>query len=236
MCIVICIITYLQEVLSAVKFKAVLFDLDGTLLDTLQDIAISTNNALLRLGYPGHATETYKSFIGDGREELARRALPEKKRNPVMVNKLVALINEEYTAHWEDNTALYPGISDMLDTLTEKGIALTVLSNKAHEFTALMVSRLLAQWQFAIVRGALPDVAKKPDPLAAINIAEELGIPSSEFIYLGDSDIDMKTAIGAGMYPVGALWGFRSADELRSGGAKKLVKEPGDLLRLIKGK
>ncbi len=110
---------------------------------------------------------------------------------------------------------------------------MTVLSNKAHDLTEMMVSRMLARWHFEMVLGALPSIPKKPDPAAALQIARQLALSPSEFIYLGDSDVDMKTASAAGMYPVGALWGFRSADELQAGGAKALIAQPLDLLRLI---
>ena len=215
------------------SFRAVLFDLDGTLLDTLKDIAESTNTALSRLGFPPHKVDAYRYFIGDGREVLAFRALPEKHRDPAMVDKLEALINTEYDSHWADNTRPYPGITDLLDSLSKRGVRMTVLSNKAHRFTELEVSSLLARWHFDVVMGASSEIPKKPDPSTAILIANQIGIPPSEFIYLGDSDIDMKTALAAGMYPVGALWGFRSADELLSSGALALVKKPLELLRLI---
>ncbi|HEX9896232.1 MAG TPA: HAD family hydrolase [Dehalococcoidales bacterium] len=215
------------------SFRAVLFDLDGTLLDTLADIAESTNTALIRLGFRPHKVDAYRYFIGDGREALAYRALPEGHRDPTTVAKVVTLINTEYDFHWADNTHPYPGIADLLDSLSMRDIKMTVLSNKAHRFTEMMVSSMLARWHFDMIVGASPEVPKKPDPTTAILIANQVGIPPSEFIYLGDSDIDMKTAVAAGMYPVGALWGFRSANELLSGGALALVKEPGELLRLI---
>ena len=215
------------------SFRAVLFDLDGTLLNTLKDIAESTNMALSRLGFPPHELDAYRYFIGDGREALAFRALPEEHRDPVTVDKMVTLINTEYDFHWADNTHPYQGITDLLDSLSVIGIKMTILSNKAHRFTELMVSRMLSRWHFDMVVGALPDIPKKPDPATAILIANQIGIPPSEFIYLGDSDIDMKTALAAGMYPVGALWGFRSSHELLSGGALVLIKQPGELLHLI---
>lgn len=214
-------------------YKAVLFDLDGTLLDTLKDIANSANKALLLLGFPPHKLEAYKHFVGDGREILAIRTLPEHCRDPITVSKLSASISEEYSKHCADSTHPYPGVPELLNTLTINNIKMAILSNKPHSFAEIMVSKLLLPWHFDIVVGALPSLPRKPDPTAALQISRRLGIRSSEFLYLGDSDIDMKTATAAGMYPVGALWGFRSADELLAGGAKKLIGYPTDLLSLL---
>jgi len=215
------------------KYSAVLFDLDGTLLDTLKDIADSANSALGYSGFPQHEIEAYKYFIGDGREALAIRALPEHHRNKVTVGKLITYINEEYSKRWANNTHPYQGVSDLLDALTSIGIKMAILSNKPHNLTELMVSRLLPQWQFELVVGALPSVPKKPDPTAALQIARQLNIRTLEFLYLGDSDIDMKTATAADMYPIGALWGFRTADELLASGARALIQQPTDLLHLL---
>jgi phosphoglycolate phosphatase len=216
-----------------VRYTAVLFDLDGTLLDTLRDIADATNRALGNLGFPPHETEAYKYFIGEGREALAYHALAAPHRDAATVDRLLAGINEEYERCWADHTLPYPGITGLLDELAARGISLAVLSNKAHDLTQMMVSGLLADWRFAAVTGALPSVPKKPDPAAALRIAHFLGILPAEFIYLGDSAIDMKTATGAGMHPVGAAWGFRTVDELLDGGAKAIIKRPVELLRLL---
>ncbi len=215
------------------KHSAVLFDLDGTLLDTLRDIADSVNGALSHLGFPQYEVEAYKYFIGDGRETLAIRALPQHHRDAVTVGKLITYIDEEYSERWANNTRPYHGIPELLDALTNSGIKMTILSNKPHSFTELMVSRLLTQWRFEFVVGALPSVPKKPDPTAALQIARQLNIRPVEFLYLGDTDVDMKTATAADMYPIGALWGFRTADELLSGGAKVLIRQPTDLLHLL---
>ncbi|MBI4289236.1 MAG: HAD family hydrolase [Chloroflexi bacterium] len=215
------------------NYKAVLFDLDGTLLDTLRDIAVSTNRALGCFGFPPHSLEAYKYFIGDGREALALRALPEHQRDAATLSRLVARMGEEYAAHWADNTCPYEGVPELLDALTARGVAMSILSNKPNDFTELMTSRLLGRWHFQIVAGALPDVPRKPSPAAALDIARRLSLKPGEFLYVGDSDIDMKTAVAAGMHPVGATWGFRTPDELLAGGAKDLIERPGDLLELM---
>jgi len=215
------------------KYKAVLFDLDGTLLNTLQDIADSVNKGLHSLGFPQHEVEDYKALVGEGREVLALRALPENHQDTVIVEKLLAHINEEYAKHWADNTRPYDGIPELLDGLMANRVKMAVLSNKADDLTKMQISTILTKWHFAVVVGAQPSLPKKPDPTAALQIAKQLDISPSDFLYLGDSGIDMKTANRASMYPVGALWGFRSADELLADGAGTLIKHPPELLSLL---
>jgi phosphoglycolate phosphatase len=211
----------------------VLFDLDGTLLYTLKDIADSVNQALGYLGLPPHQLNAYKYFVGDGRQALAIRALPENQRDTATVGKLVDYIDNEYSKRWADNTLPYEGVTDLLDALTAKRIRLAILSNKPHDITQIMVSKLLGKWQFEAVVGAQSSLPKKPDPSAALQIARRLNIPPPQFLYLGDSDIDMKTATAADMYPVGVLWGYRTAQELLTNGARKLIEQPADLLQLL---
>ena len=214
-------------------YRAVLFDLDGTLLDTLQDIADSVNIALAQLGFPQHEVEAYKYFVGDGRVALATRALPKDCRDQLSVDRLSASIEIEYSKRWANNTRAYDGIPNMLQSLADLGIKMAILSNKPQDSTEETVSRLLSHWRFEIVLGAQPSIPMKPDPTSALQIARRLNIPPAEFLYLGDTDVDMKTAAAAGMYPVGALWGFRTADELLAGGARELIQYPTDLLRLL---
>jgi len=182
---------------------------------------------------PQHNTEAYKMLVGEGREVLAKLALPDKHRDDVTVQKLLEYINEEYDTHWADNTRPYPGIPELLDDLTAKDIKMAVLSNKADDLTKMNVSKMLSRWRFAMIVGANPSVPNKPNPTAALQIAKQLDISPPQFLYLGDSGIDMETANRAGMYPVGALWGFRSANELLAAGAKTLIKQPGELLNYL---
>jgi phosphoglycolate phosphatase len=210
-----------------------LFDLDGTLLDTLQDVADSVNYGLAGLHFPLHSTEAYKSFIGEGRDLLVRRALPAANRDDATAQKVLDAVNAYYLIHWADNTIPYPGVPELLDTLIAKGIKIAVLSNKADDLTGMCVTRLLSRWRFSMVAGSKPSVPNKPDPTSALLIAAQLEISPAEFIYLGDSDIDMKTANGAGMYALGAGWGFRSTPELLDAGAKAVIKYPGELLQYL---
>ncbi|MFC1943868.1 HAD family hydrolase [Chloroflexota bacterium] len=215
------------------KYRGVLFDLDGTLLDTLQDIADSVNEALSSLGLSGHEVEAYKNFVGDGIDVLAVRALPDNHRDANTVTRLIGCLNENYSKRWAINTVLYHGVANLLDELTIRNIKMAILSNKPHEFTEVMVSTILSRWHFEAVVGNSSSVAKKPDPTAALRITQQLVIDPTEFLYLGDSGVDMKTAIATNMYPVGALWGFRSAEELLSSGAKALIEYPNDLLAFL---
>lgn len=215
------------------KFKAILFDLDGTLLDTIDDLSNSMNAVLERKGFPTHGTEAYKYFIGDGIRNLVIRALPEDNRTEAMVDQCLAGMKEEYGKRWDEKTKPYEGIPELLDALQAKGIRMTILSNKADEFTRLVVDKLLPRWEFDVVFGERPSVPKKPDPAGAIEISRMLRIPAQEFLYLGDTHVDMRTANAAGMYAVGALWGFRKADELVEGGAKVLIPKPETLLDLL---
>jgi phosphoglycolate phosphatase len=216
-----------------VKFKAVLFDLDGTLLDTLQDLSDSMNAALHQLGFPGHDAETCKYFIGDGMEKFAFRALPENYRDETTVVNCTAAMRDEYSRRWARKTRPYPGIPDLLDGLNTRNLKMAILSNKPDDSTKTMVAALLARWKFNPVEGARSDLPKKPDPTLALQICQELDVPAPEILYLGDTATDMKTARAAGMFPVGALWGFRTAEELEAAGAEVLVDHPTEVLQLL---
>lgn len=214
-------------------YKAVLFDLDGTLLDTLEDLADSMNLVLARLGCPQHDVAAYKYYVGDGVKALVLRALPPDRRDEATVRQCIAAMRQEYGKRWAYKTRPYPGIPELLDTLTQRGIKTAILSNKPDATTQLVVAKLLPRWRFDAVVGQRDSVPLKPDPTAALHIAQTLGLEPTQFIYLGDTGTDMKTACAAGMYPVGALWGFRTADELTANGAKALIKTPLELLKLL---
>ena len=219
---------------SSIKFRAVLFDLDGTLLDTLQDLAHSMNIVLQRFGFASHPLEAYKYFVGDGMATLVRRTLPEPQRNQeATVAACLASMIETYREHWMEQTRPYPGIPELLDQLSAKNLKLSVLSNKPDDFTRMMVERLLPRWHFEWVFGERPNVARKPDPGGALEIARRSGVPPEAFAYLGDTATDMITANAAGMYAVGVLWGFRPAGELTANGADTLISKPAELLELL---
>jgi phosphoglycolate phosphatase len=215
------------------RFEAAVFDLDGTLLDTLDDLADSMNRVLARQGLPAHETPRYRYFVGDGLRKMVERVLPGDERSPETVERLMAAMRDEYGRHWADKTRPYVGIAEMLDGLTQRGIRMSVLSNKPDEFTKLCVERLLAGRRFEVVRGVVPGGPVKPDPAGAIAISREMGVPADRFFYLGDTATDMRTARAAGMYAVGALWGFRDHTELLESGASAVARQPADVLPLL---
>jgi phosphoglycolate phosphatase len=215
-------------------YKAVLFDLDGTLLDTLEDLGDSMNAVLSARGFPLHPIPSFSEFVGDGVENLVRRALPPgERRDEGLVSELVPLMRREYAGRWKAKTKPYRGIPEMLKALSARGLRLAVLSNKPHPATVEVVAHFFPASTFDAVLGARPGVPIKPDPGAALEVSRQLGIPASAFLYLGDTNTDMKTALEARMYAVGVLWGFRGAEELRSSGAQALIKDPGELLSLL---
>jgi phosphoglycolate phosphatase len=211
----------------------VLFDLDGTLLDTLDDLADSTNAALAQLGFPPHPLDAYRYFVGDGVTNLILRTLPEAHRDEATVARTVDLMRRIYGEHWADKTMPYPGVPELLDALAERGVKMAVLSNKPDDSTKLCVAKLLPNWRFDAVIGASKAVPPKPDLAGVRQIVAKLGVPVEQFLYLGDTNTDMQTANAAGMFAVGALWGFRPAEELREAGARVLIERPGDLLGLL---
>jgi phosphoglycolate phosphatase len=215
------------------KYKAVIFDLDGTLLDTLEDIADSMNSVLGKLGHPVHDTEAYKYFVGDGFRILAKRTLPENCQDEGYIDQAYMKVRDEYLKRWADKTKPYAGISEMLDGFTSAGLKLAVLSNKSDDFAKLMIKKLLPSWEFDPVFGERKGIPKKPDPAGALEIADILGVKRDECLYLGDTGVDMLTASAAGMFAVGVLWGFRKADELLANGAAVLINKPQEALSLI---
>jgi phosphoglycolate phosphatase len=215
------------------KFQAAIFDLDGTLLDTLADIADAMNAALERMGFPGHETTAYRYLTGDGVRAMAERSLPETTKDETTVAACIQEFRSEYADRWGTKTRPYPGITGLLTDLAQRRMKLSVLSNKLDEFTRQAVWDFLPGFEFIFIIGAKPDLPAKPDPAGALLIARGLRIPPVHIIYLGDTGVDMQTAVRAGMFPVGALWGFRDEGELREHGAKALIGSPRELLGLI---
>lgn len=212
------------------RFKSLMFDLDGTLLDSLTDLGQSMNTVLNQMGFRGHPLDAYRHFIGDGLKALVRRALPPECDSDALVADAFEAMQNEYAARWFENTRPYAGIDALLEHCERKKLKLAVLSNKPHRFACTMVSALLPRPNFELVWGARSLYAPKPDPAGALAAAAELGEHPADIIYLGDSPMDMQAAGSAGMYAVGVLWGFRSAEELIAAGARVLVRRPADLL------
>ncbi len=215
------------------KFEGVIFDLDGTLLDTLDDLADSMNSVLQQLNFPVHPTEKYRYFVGDGMRQLARRVLPAEIINDELLETTIQLMSEEYNKHWNVKSKPYQGMEELLDQLTATGVKLAVLSNKPDPFTKMMVPVLLPRCSFYPVLGARAGVPVKPDPQSALEIAQIWGISQDKILYVGDTATDMKTANAAGMSAVGAAWGFRTVEELLNSGARAIIHHPLELLPLL---
>jgi len=212
---------------------AVIFDLDGTLFDSLGDIAESINLMLDDRGYPRCEPEDFKEMVGDGMEKLVERALPEHARTP----ELIAICVEEYRAHydrhWNVQTTIYLGINELLASLRAQGFKLGVISNKAHRFTVPMTEHFFGMGTFDAVLGQRNEVPRKPAPDGAMEMATALGVPFASCAYVGDSGVDMKFGVNAGMRRIGVRWGFRSDEELLASGAEVLVSHPREILDFI---
>ncbi len=212
--------------------KAVIFDLDGTLLDTLQDLCDSGNAVLAAHGHPTHSKEDYKTFIGDGMMSLVRAIFPEghKPETDAECDAMLSEYREAYGRNWTNTTKPFPGIGELLSELERREIPIGVLSNKGHDFTVKCVEEFLSQWKWTAIFGHRDGFEKKPHPSGAIEVAGLMGIAPEDCCYVGDSDVDMFTAKNAGMYAVGVNWGFRSVEELRSAGSDVILEIPGQLL------
>lgn len=215
------------------NYRAAIFDLDGTLLNTLRDITDAVNHVLAERHFPVHTVREVQEFVGDGARMLVTRALPERARRVNIIEECLAAFQVEYGHSWKRTTMPYPGVPEMLDTLTLWRFKMAVLSNKPHEFTERCVAELLSRWDFDEVMGQREGVPLKPEPAAALDIARRLQIEPAACLYVGDSGVDMEMAQSAGMYAVGVLWGYRSADELESRGARLLIRHPEGLIDFI---
>ncbi|OQY08251.1 MAG: HAD family hydrolase [Desulfobacteraceae bacterium 4572_123] len=215
------------------QIKAIMFDLDGTLIDTLEDLSQATNRVLESRGFQPHDIDVYRYFVGDGVKKLIERALPKEQRNETVINACVAEFSKDYGRNSMVKTKPYKGIRELLDKLAARDLKLAILSNKPHDLTVRIVTELLSDWNFSAVLGQRDSIPHKPDPCGALEISHLLDIPPSDFLYVGDSAVDMKTAIAAGMFPVGVLWGFRPMKELQKNGAKALSERPSDIMRII---
>ena len=212
--------------------RGVIFDLDGTLVDTLEDLAGTMNYLLSRDGYPVHPAEKYRYFVGRGILNAIRAALP-----PAEAGRAESYLKdfiEYYEEHCLDTTRLYEGIAELLEDLKTCGCALAVVTNKSEPLARRIVEALLPDFNLNLVRGARPDTPPKPDPLGALATPAAPGLEPPQIVLAGDSGVDMETASRAGFYPCGVLWGFRDRDELETAGARSLVNQPreiGDLVR-----
>jgi len=215
------------------NFKAVIFDLDGTLLDTLADLSDSMNSVLERMSLPTHHLSDYKILVGRGMRNLVTSALPPEMRTGEIIEQCYTAMFDEYGRRWDKKTRPYEGIEELLTELGSKRIRMAILSNKLDTLTQLVVQKYLAKWNFEAVFGEREGVPRKPDPAGLFEIAGIMNITPAEILCLGDSGSDMTAAINAGMYPAGAQWGFRGREELISYGALKVFEKPADLLGIF---
>ena len=211
--------------------KAILFDLDGTLVNSLFDLSCSTNFALTKMGFKTHETEKFKYFVGDGMSKLIERALPQDKRDNETIKTTWDIFMDHYREHFVDKTVAYDGISELLDRLSDYKMA--VVSNKIQEMATVVTEKLLGD-KFQIVCGKREGYPTKPDPTLTLEIINELGVKPEECLFIGDSGMDMAVAKNASCVGVGVLWGFRKEDELRENGADYIVSAPQDILGILK--
>lgn len=216
------------------RYKGVIFDLDGTLVDSIEDIADSMNSVLRTYGFPTHNTDDYKLFVGGGMTNLVIRALPGNVRDGAHIALCRDAMLTEYGANYLNKTRPFEGIMDLIAELDGLNIEQAVFSNKVDHLTKKIMAELFAGCNFAVVLGSGPELPEKPDPKGVLRISDLLRIAPGNLIYVGDSDVDMQTARNAGMHPAGALWGFRTKEELVSNGAEFLLAHPMDLVPIIR--
>lgn len=210
--------------------RLLICDLDGTLLDTLEDLGDSMNDALSSLGFPRHPVAAYRPMIGDGAHMLAARAAPPAwQQDAAAIDAIYEAYLQAYARRWHLKTRPYAGIPELLDACAAAGVKLAVFSNKADVFAQETVRHFLARWSWAEIRGQRSGVARKPAPDGALAIASALGVHPADCLFLGDSGVDMQCANAAGMTAIGARWGFRPAEELAAHGAHHLAASPAEV-------
>ncbi|MEL7089700.1 MAG: HAD family hydrolase [Planctomycetota bacterium] len=212
------------------SYDAIMFDLDGTLADTLADIAAAGNHAFAAVGRPTFPVADYRTLAGQGLERLIRDGLGPEHAG--LFDDACAAFHEYYAVHRYDRTAPYPGVAELLDELVARNIRLAVMSNKPDEATVDMVDHVFSRWDFAAVRGHRPGYPVKPNPQAPREICAETGIAPERWLYVGDTDVDMQTGRRAGFFTVGVTWGFRDEAELRDAGADAIIDRPAQFLTL----
>ena len=213
------------------RFDAVIFDLDGTLLDTLDDLTDSINAALNKYGLPIHSKEAVRTFIGSGSEMLARRAVA-PINDEQLVEKVHTAFRKIYPVMMKNKTAPYSGINEVLETLGQNGIKMAVMSNKPHDAVVPLIKDYFGD-RIPLAAGADKDTPEKPNPVGTLRVLEKLGTEKSRTVYMGDSDIDIFTAKNAGLFALGCSWGFRDRDLLEKSGADFVIDSPYELIELL---
>ncbi len=211
----------------------IVFDLDGTLLNSLEDLADSANHVLSQHGFPTHPVDAYRYFVGDGVRKLIERILPEPERRESRIEACKREFVDYYDIHKEDKTAAYPGISELLLSLKGRGLKIAVATNKVHLAVEPLMRKYFPEVRFDVVLGQRDGIPVKPDPRILYDILEETGCEPSETMHVGDTATDMQLAYNAGVSSVGVLWGYRPLEELQAAGAEHIIRRPDELLELI---
>lgn len=210
--------------------QLVIFDLDGTLLNTIADLGTATNYSLKKNGYKEHPLSSYNYMVGNGVRKLMERAAPDA--SPEELEKLLEDFREYYDIHCTDNTTPYPGIPELLKVLVENGIKVAVATNKYQKAADKIIRHFFPDIDFALIRGEQPDFPRKPDPSVIFAVLSESPTPKAKVMMVGDSAVDIETARRACIDSVGVTWGFRPVSELRSAYADDIVSDPSDILRI----
>ena len=216
------------------QFKAVFFDLDGTLADSLVDLAVSTNYVLQKHGFPAQPVPAYQYFAGDGIVKMIERAMPAEAVCEETLCRLKADWLEYYGQHYADHTTAYDGLISLVSELKEKGVRLAVVTNKAQEMAEFVVHKLFGD-DFDVVLGLREGLPAKPDPTGIFMTMEQLGVTAEECAFVGDTGMDVSAGVNAGVYPIGVLWGFRKKEELVRFGAKAFASNAAELREILLG-
>jgi len=225
-------VLFWQIIYNIMKFKGVIFDLDGTLVNSLEDISDAMNTILQRLNYPTHSYDDYQYFIGSGLRNLVSKALPASNNTESEIEISFQNMITEYREICTLKTKPYNGIIELLDHLAAQDFKLAVFSNKADELTKKIVAEIFPDYFDAAV-GLSTETLKKPNPFEAIEISKSWNLKTDEILFVGDSDIDIQTAINAKMYPIGVTWGYRTEEELKASGAKVILNNASELIEIL---
>lgn len=217
---------------NRMKFKGIIFDLDGTLVNSLEDISDAMNTVLKSLNYPTHTYETYQYFIGSGLRNLVSKALPASNNSEEQIEICFDCMVTEYRKSCTLKTKPYEGIVELLNHLSSQNIKLAVFSNKADELTKKITSEVFPEY-FDTAVGLSTEALKKPNPFEALEISRSWNLKPEEILFVGDSDIDMQTAINANMFPIGVSWGYRTEEELKKSGAKLVLNNASELIEIL---
>lgn len=214
-------------------YRAVIFDLDGTLVNSLDDLAVATNYALEQHGFNIYPVEDYKYLVGDGMVKLIERAIPDDRLSDETFKSVFDCFMNYYRGHYLVRTKVYDGILGAVNELKAMGLKLAVVSNKADDMTKIIVKEFFGDI-FTKVTGKREGYPTKPDPTLTLEIISEMNLRPQECIFVGDSGMDCATAVNSGCYPLGVLWGFRKREELLLNGAKALISNPNEIVPFVK--